>query len=187
MKQRLVIIAGSVLFGLTVAVVTLLVVFKGEEHTIIIKKEQIQTAVDAVLPYEKKAFVFKLTVNSTEVLLAEGSARIGGATDFDIDIKLRNGASRFEGSIKWETGVRYDQDRSCLYLLSPEIQKLQIEGVPEKYTRAVSVSTKTILRKHLTEVPIYKIRDKTLKHRLARAVVKKVEVVDGKLAVTLGY
>jgi hypothetical protein len=83
--------------------------------------------------------------------------------------------------------VRYDQENFCLHLLSPEIQELQVEGVPEKYTKAVSLGTRKILQQYITDVPVYKIKDDNLKLKLAKAVLKNAEVIDGKLVITLGY
>ena len=188
MPRKLAIIAGATLLGLVGVVVIAFFMFRGTEYTITLDEDQLQAAIDKKLPYEKKfAFIFLLSVRSTEVSLIEGTDRIGAVTDLDLNIKLGDNPKNLGGSIQSETGIRYDQEQFCFYLLSPEIQEVKIEGVPEKYTKPVSSGTKKIMQAYITDVPVYRIKDDTLKMQLAKAVLKKAAVRNGKLELTLGY
>ena len=188
MKRSLVIVASSVLLGLLVVGVVAFFMIQGAEYTIYIEREQIQQAVDKKLPYEKRfALIFVLAVKNTRVFLTDGSDRIGASTDLELNVKIKDKPKNLGGFIKSETGVRYDQGNFCFYLLGPEIKELKIRGIPERYTRAVSAGTKRILEQYMSDVPVYKIKDDSLKLKLAKAVLKDVEVVNGRLVVTLGY
>lgn len=188
MKRKAVIVSVALALGLLIVTVVAFSLFKGTEYTIYIEKNQIQKNLDNKLPYEKKfALIFLLKVQNTKVFLTEGSNRIGASTDVEVTIKIGDKPKHIGGFIKSETGVRYDQDKFCFYLLTPEIQELKIQGIPDKYTKAVSSGTKKILRRYVTDVPVYKIKDKNLKLKLAKAILKNVQVVNGKLAITLGY
>ncbi len=188
MKRKLWIVAGTSLAGLLGAAVVAFFVLKGAEFTFSLSKEDLQAAIDSRLPYEKKfALIFVLTVKNTKVFLTEGSDRIGCSTDLELNAKLEDVQKNLGGYIKSEAGIRYDQEKFCFYLLKPELQDLWIQGIPEKYTTAVSVGTKLIIRQYLEEVIVYRISDRSLQRKLARCVLKRVNVVNGRLVITLGY
>jgi hypothetical protein len=91
------------------------------------------------------------------------------------------------GSVHASTGIRYDNSKFRFYLKSPAIEEVKIGGIPEQFTSVVSATCKAIMLELIDEVPVFTIEDKDLKTKLAKAVLKKVNIADGELAVTLGY
>jgi hypothetical protein len=158
------------------------------EITINIPQSQIQKAVNKKMPYKKRfALIFTLTAQDTKVLLKDGSDRIGAITNVNLNIGLGGNSVNVGGSVHASTGVRYDNSKFRFYLKSPAIEDVKIGGIPEQYTSVVSATCKTIMLELIDEVPVFTIKDKDLKTKLAKAVLKKVNIVDGALAVTLGY
>ena len=188
MKRKLIIAALVICVCIVVGIATAFFVFKGAEFVVALEKEQIQEAIDKKMPYEKSlAFIFKLQARNTTVLLESGSNRIGASTDVLLNMKLNDNDKNLGGYVRSDTGIRYDQKDFCFYLINPVVQELKIQGIPEKYTAVVTGSAKKLLEHYLLDIPVYKINDKNLKLKLAKAVLKKVDVVDGKLVLTLGY
>jgi hypothetical protein len=158
------------------------------EITINIPQSQIQKAVNKKMPYKKQfALIFTLIAQDTQVILKDGSDRIGAITNVKLDINLGGNTVDLGGSIHASTGIRYDNSKFCFFLKTPAIEEVKIRGIPEQYTSMASATCKTIMLELINEVPVYTIKDKDLKTKLAKAVLKRVEIADGALAVTLGY
>lgn len=188
MNRKLAVITSAVLVGLVLAGTIAFFALKGDEYTVYVEQDQIQAAIDKKLPFSKRvALIFDLNVRNTKVSLTPGSDRISASTDVDLGGQLKGEEKKVGGTVTSEAGIRYDQENFCFYILDPEIKSVTIQGIPEKYTSRVADGTKPILQKYLSDVRVYKIKDDNLKMKLAKAVLKKVEVVQGKLALTLGY
>ena len=132
-------------------------------------------------------FIIKLTVKNTKVYLSDGSDRIGASTDVELNFNIGKNLKNLGGFIKSETALRYDQDSFSFYLSQPELQELQVQGIPPKYTKIVTDKSQEIMREFIKSVKVYQIKDDDLKHRLAKAVLKRVEVINGQLVIVLGY
>jgi hypothetical protein len=176
----LIVIATAILFGV-------LFFLKGDGLSISLTRGQIQSAINAHMPYEKKmAFIFTLTLKNTEVLLKNGSDRIGVLTHVEMSVRLGDKSEGRSGSIQAMTGIRYDPETFRFYLQKPQVEDILIEDVPSKYTDMVEKAGREILETFLDEIHVYTIDDKDMKMKLARAVLKDVNIVNGSLRITLG-
>ncbi len=188
MQQKSLIKLATILLAVGAIGAAAIFGLKGSEHTVYVEQEQIQAAIDGKLPYKKPfKLIFELTVRNTKVNLTEGSERIGATTDVELNVKLGEKLKNLGGTVGAEASIRYDQEKFCFYIVEPEITDVKIQGVPEEYTDRAAAGTKPILQSYLSDVRVYEIRDNNLKLKLAKAVLKDVKVVDGKLALTLGY
>ena len=178
----------AVLIILPAVVVGVYLYFRGETYTFVLERQTIQNAVSKKVPLEKRfALIFKLTVHQADVLLTEGSDRIGIDAAAVLNIGLGKEPKSLDGSINADTSLSYNQDTFCFYLHNPVVHGLTIQGIPQRYTDRVSKASQSMLHKHLPTIRVYRISDKNLKMKLARAVLKDVRVKDGKLHVTLGF
>lgn len=174
--------------ALLVAVGAAYLVFKGRAYTVHIERAEIQSALDARLPYSKNfLIVFTLTVNDVDVILADGADRIGVTCNMNVRIPGEGGNISVPGTVTADAGIRYEPDEYCFYLVDPVIRDAAIQGIPPHLAKQVS-GVATLAVRHLANtVPIYRIKDKNLKSKLARAILKEVRIVNGRLEVKLGY
>lgn len=186
--KKVKVITLSLLAVFLISAVTVFLIFKGQEFTIHLDKETLQTAINKKMPFEKKfLLVCKLTVMNTTVLLQEGSRRIGATTNVELSLNVGKNPKVLTGSTTADAGLQYDQETSTFYLQQPFIRDLKIAGIPEKYITSVSAKSQEILQDYLNKVPVYRVKDDNMKMKLAKAVIKNIQVLDGTVAVTLGY
>jgi hypothetical protein len=185
-KIGIVVITFIVISG-AAATVVFFMFFKNEQ-TFHIGKNQIQQAVNLKIPVTKPLNSrLDLTVKDMEVLLEAGRDQIGAAADIDLIVKIGPNPKTLSGFVKAWTGIRYDQSEHCFYLRNPEIEELNIDGIPVPLTKIVPTAVKPVMTALILEVPFFVIKDDNLKMQLAKAVLKDVKVSDGAVTVTLGY
>ena len=185
-KLKLILI-GSIL-GLFVAFVSGYLIFKDHVFEIVIEKSQIQDAVNSKLPFEKTYFlIFQAAIDSAQVILEDGSDRIGIDSAVKLNVVLNDSNEKLGCGLIGSGKIRYEKQDSSFYLDDLNIDNLSIQGMPEKYHKKVSAIAALLLKDHFARKPIYKLNQGSLKIQLARAVLKDVKIVNGKLYVYLGY
>ena len=162
--------------------------FRGRTWQVFIERDQIQSAIDAKLPYEKDfLLVLTLRITALMVQLEEGSDRIGADADLGLNLQVGSAREPLGASVRVDARLRYDQQRFCFYIVDPIVQRASLRGIPDRYTALALRYAQLGLQHLVNEVPVYTIRDDSLKLKLARAVVRDVAVHNGRVVVTLGY
>lgn len=187
-RRRWPLVLAALALGLLIAGVAAWAIFKGRTYQLFIEREQIQAAIDAKLPYDKDfLLVLSLRVKGLTVRLDEGSDRIGADADLGLNLQIGTAREPLGATARIDTRLRYDQQRFCLYLIEPEVHRASLRGIPDRYTDVALRYARLGIQHLVNEVPVYTIRDDSLKLKLARAVVKDVAVHNGRVVVTLGY
>ncbi len=147
-------------------------------YTVEISEAKLQQKVLAMMPMEKRSFIFTVTLSEPEIELIEGSNQIGVFTHIKIVIP---GLVKGTGRAKIAGSLSYKSETSEFFFKDPSIEKLEIDKVPERYIPKVKKIVQKIASKILATRPIYKLKDDNLKHKLAKAMLKSVAVKDKKL------
>jgi hypothetical protein len=159
----------------------------GRKFVYRITETQLQEALAARMPIQKKYFfVIQVTLNHPRVALVEGSDRVNAGLDVELNFLIGSPAVPLGGSLDASGGVRYEPEGGKFYLTNPRIERLLLQGVPEKYSsRAASALTLAIAEYFATH-PIYTLNTRDVKQAGAKLVLKSVIVQDRQLVVTLG-
>jgi len=174
--------------GLLVASLAAWFMFKGHTWQVFIERDQIQSAIDAKLPFDKDfLLVLTLRIKALTVRLEEGSDRIGADCTMVLNLRLDQAREALGATALADARLRYDQQRFCFFIVDPEVRSASLRGIPDRYADLVVRYGRLGLQHLVNEVPVYTIRDDTLKLKLARAVIKGVAVHNGRVVVTLGY
>ena len=174
--------------GLLIAGVAGWYLMRGLTWQVFIERDQIQTAIDAKLPYEKDfLLVLNLRITALRVHLKEGSDRIGADADLGLNLQAGSAREPLGATARVDARLRYDQQRFCFSIVDPVVRRASLRGIPDRSTDLAVRYAQLGLQHLVDEVPVYTIRDDSLQRRLARAVVRDVAVRNGRVVVTLGY
>ena len=174
--------------GLLIAGVAGWYLLRGRTWQVFIERDQIQSAIDAKLPYEKDfLLVLNLRITALRVHLEEGSDRIGADADLGLNLQAGSAREPLGATARVDARLRYDQQRFCFFIVDPVVRRASLRGIPDRSTDLAVRYAQLGLQHLVDEVPVYTIRDDSLKRRLARAVVRDVAVRNGRVVVTLGY
>jgi hypothetical protein len=180
-------VAAAIVVVVLVAAVSLYFVLRGDEYELRLTQQEIQDRFDEKFPFSKRhLLLFEVTYSNPKVILTEGSDRIRFSTDAELSNFATSGGQRLSGSCEVVAGLRYDAEQHAFFLIDPEIEKLDIAGLPVELTPKVQQAMVATAEEVLTRRPVYTLRPTDLKKAAARAVLKSVKVENGVLVIALG-
>lgn len=159
----------------------------GKEYPLRFSEAEIQQRLSEKLPLTKTyLLIFQITVQNPRVQLKSGSDRVNAGIDITTRIRLGNQSTDLGGSVDVVAGIRYDAASGNFFLVDPVIERLSMEGIPEQYRTSFAAALSQALDAFYATRPIYTLNALDTKRGLAKAVLKRVVVVDGHLNVVLG-
>ena len=151
-------------------------------YTLQISEDELQAKVSDMMPIEKKKFFITVILSNPHIDLAVGNNEIGLFSHIEI---LAPGGIKGEGKAKISGSLSYDSEKSEFYFKNPKIVNLQSENIPPNLLPKVKQIAQLAASQFLSVRPIYKLTDKNLKQRLAKAVLQSVKVEKNHLLVGL--
>ncbi len=178
-------VVGVVAIGLLVAGAVFL--FSQRDFVLRFSETDLRERVDDRLPWTKRyLFIFEVTVDNPRIDLVDGSDRVAGGVDLQLNIDFGDSDIPLGGAVDVAGGVRYQAENGEFYLTDPEIENIRIQGVPDRFANQANVAISLALAEFYRTRPIYSLDDTDASHLAARLVLKDVTVEDEHLVVTLG-
>ena len=151
--------------------------------TVTLTAAELQEQVDRKLPLTRAGRLVTVTVPAAQVVLTEGSDRIGLRATATLALpagRPLSGTAHFDGRI------RYVPERGELWLDEARVVDLAVGGLPGSLKPTVDELVGSLARGYLDRTPVYRLQQGNLKHSLARLVLRAAVVRKGKLVLTLG-
>ena len=153
----------------------------GDKLSIELTEQELQTRLAARFPIQNCALIIAcIDITSPQVKLVEDADRIALSADLSATVAQR----RYVGKLAFSGRVRYVVQDGEFFLDDIEISRLDLDGVPQKYTEILRNTGPAALRSVLSTRPIYTLKSDTAQQRLTRLAVRDVRVVNGKLRVS---
>jgi hypothetical protein len=148
-----------------------------------LSEAELQEKINKRVPIEKKKLLFTVLVSAIDVELKEGSDRIGLVADMEIHSPhLSSGKGR-----AWLDGeLSYKAEDGTFYFLEPVVRAIKFENLPDKYQGLVKAIFQKAISRRLTNTAVYQLDQNKIKHKLAKALLKSVKVIDAKLVLEMG-
>jgi hypothetical protein len=158
----------------------------GKEYVYVISEEALQERLAASFPVTKSYLIFQVTLDHPRVSLQDGSDRIDAGIEAVLNIRVGQQATPLGGSLEVSSGVRYVSESGEFFLTDPIIRRFAVQGVPDRYAKAVNEITTKALSDFYRVHPVYTLSAIDAKHFAIRLALKRVIVKDRELIVTLG-
>jgi hypothetical protein len=120
-------------------------------------------------------------VREPKLVLKNDSDRIDVATIF----ALRVGAREYPGRANFTTKVRYDAQVGAFFLDDVKIVDFSTEGRLGELDSIVKTQGDLIIGTLLRTTPVFTLKNDSREQQIAKAVVRDVKIVDGKMRVVL--
>lgn len=161
--------------------------FSGNEYVYRFSEQQLQEKLDSKLPFSRRyLLIFEVTLDKPRISLVDGSDRIAAGLDVILNIRVNNSATPLGGTIDASGNLAYDSDKGEFFLVNPVIEKFEVQGIPEKYTKKASTVIGMALGDFYKANPVYRLSRADMKQAAARLALKDVVIKDQTLIVTLG-
>lgn len=140
--------------------------------TVVVSESELQQKFDERFPVEDPVSKYGFELTNPIVRLREGTNRVHVSMDAALGLPI---VREFRGTGEISGKVRYDPERTRLYLDDPE-ERLDVPGVDVLYEVLFSEMTNLVTR-FLPSIPLYTLRDdKGFKQAHAKKNLTSVEV-----------
>ncbi len=150
-------------------------------YTVEITEAELQEKIEAMMPLEKNKLFISVILSDPDITLIEGNDEVGIFSNIEVVTPVGKGKGK-----AYITGtLSYDPEKGAFFYKKPKIDRLEIDKVPEKYIPKVKKIAEKLARKILKKKPVYKLKDDTLKQKLAKSLLQSVSVKDKVLLLEL--
>jgi len=161
--------------------------FSTTRYKVTITQEQIDKTLRAKFPFSKTVLgLVHIQFANPVVTLLPASDRIQVSVEANLAPSTQEGAKTRIGTLVATTGIRYNAETRQFFLSNIEIQNFTLIGVSqnimEKAKPLIAQGSKAYLETH----PVYTIVDKNAGTKLARMLLKDIQVTNQEIHITLG-
>lgn len=161
--------------------------FKGKRYEVVITQAQIDAALSEKFPATKKhLLIFAITYDNPQVTLLEEEDRVQVGLNATLNLHLNGEPKTLGGGATLTSGLRYDGDTQEFFLDDVVFDRLEIQGVPEKWLDQVADFAAKAAREFLQTRPVHRLEAKDAKSTATKLLLKEVEVRDQAIHVSLG-
>lgn len=172
---------------IAVALVGALVYFKGKRYEIDIPQSKIDSTLAEIFPATKNyLIIFDITYSNPQVTLLEDDDRVQVGLDATLNIRLNDEPKELGGGATVTSGIRYDSDTQEFFLDDAVFDRLEIQGVPEKWLEKVTEVASEAAKEFVQSKPVYRLEATDAKTVAAKLLLKDFEVREQAIHVTLG-
>ena len=183
MKNRLIVLTVAVLAFLGGGFVFL----KDKTLEIDIPQDKIDAALSEKFPVKKEyLLLFNIEYKNPQVTLLEEDDKVRVGLDAMLQIRLPGESKELVGGATLTCGLRYEPETKEFYLDEAKFDRLEIEGIPEKYLDKVSEVASIAATEFVERWPVYRLEGEDLKMSTAKLLLQGLEVENKTLIVTLG-
>lgn len=177
---RLALLATTLVAALALA--TCGVVSRISSGHIDVEQAELQARIAPRFPVRNcKLIVACLELANPAVVLVDGDDRI----TVTADALLSAGRRDRPGRVGLSGRPRYAPDEGKLYIDDLQVTTLELQGLPPEYAGLIRTAVPGLAKDALQRHPVYTLDTSTAKGALAKATVKSVKVVNGKLRISL--
>lgn len=158
--------------------------FGSDGLTLSFSEEDIRGRLSKKFPKTEKLLeVIPVLIEEPKVEFTEGSNRVRLSLAARIDIPF---SKKHEASTVFSGSIRYETSDKTLRLTDVEVEGLTGTEIPEKFEDPLKILMTVLANNSLEDVVVHELKPKDLTNKAARWLLKKVEVRDQMLEVTLG-
>lgn len=161
--------------------------FKGRRFEHVITEAQIREKLDLRLPFTRTYFrLVDVTLENPRVDLVDGSDRVHAGLDVRLSLRPIGEDKSFGGSVDASAAIKYVPEKGQFFLVEPDVRRLEIDGLPAKYTEKAKLAVSKALEQYYEDHPVYTLNPAQAKQAAAKLLLKSVVTRDEKLFITLG-
>jgi len=154
-------------------------------YTVKISQEKLQNNISKRFPIQQNVMMGSIALNSPIIKFPKDKNKLVTGLSFEYKPPF---FPKQSGLIEVGGGIKYDKKSASFFLKNPSIESMKFNNI--SLGKMVPSSLKNMMSSLLSEIfakyPIYKIQDDSLKGKLYKKALQKVEIKDSSLQLTLG-
>ena len=147
-------------------------------YTVELSRGELQEYAEAYFPLQQATPFSKLTYSKPAVVLNPKTNRIG----LEVTIRAEMpGMIPVEGRGQIDGKLEYRNETKQFYLHEPKLNKIRFANSDYQLANTVQQIVSNISQQALPVIFVYELKDKDLREKMAKSVLKSVTVQNGKL------
>ena len=151
--------------------------------TLEFSRDEIQARVEKEFPLKEKNALFALDFSRPQVLLHEGTDRMGLRVDVGASLL---GGSAYQGQLELDGRLDYRPEEGAIFLADTRLRQFALEGVSSAYLKQIEAVVGSALKEFLARQPVYALDPDAFGHSLAKLALKSVRVENAKVVAEVG-
>jgi hypothetical protein len=144
----------------------------------------IQSALVRHFPIREYAAFARVTLHEPQVILSRESRDL--LLVIPIDANMPDQPQK-QGHARVALKVSYRPGNGGLYLNSPQIIEFEMPGISKSLNKELKAKIATICLNSLPLIQIFKLKEETLNHSLAKSTLKSYSIKDGFIGLVFGF
>ncbi len=164
-------------------------IFRGGPATfkVRISQEMIDAALARKFPKEKTYLkIIRVTYANPRAVPLPGQGRVRIALDARAEIGLKGLSKTYQGSASITTGVGYRTDTHTFQLRDARVEHLDLPKLSPRDLAILTEGLNLAAAEWAPEITVYQLTGRDTRHRLAKLVLKGIEIEDDQIVATLG-
>lgn len=151
--------------------------------TVEFSRDEIQERVEKEFPLKEKNALFALDFSRPQVLLHEGTNRMGLVVDVSATLL---GSSPYQGQLELDGRLDYRPEEGAIFLVDTHLRRFELQGVSSSYLKQIETVVGSALKEFLERQPVYALDPEAFGHSLAKLALKSVRVENAKVVAEIG-
>lgn len=151
-------------------------------QTIEITQQQLQTQLTNLGPLRHQESFITVSVTEPKALLTEGSDKLGFS---GIVETVLFGNMKANANVELRGNVIYRAEQGAFFMSDIEVISLISEQIPPQQLPNVKRIVASMMNQLLDKQPVYVLNEAKTEEKLAKAILKEVNIKNGKLLLTL--
>ncbi|MGK0444653.1 MAG: hypothetical protein ACJA1U_001589 [Bermanella sp.] len=156
----------------------------GFEQTLTFTEAQLQEKLQAMTPIERQTLFANVVLTDAKLRLLDAQNQLSVTAFLDVTAL---GGLRGSGHVTVQGSVMYQPSEGAFYLHNAQLVELHVEQLSKETINQLKPVLQDVIAQSLQSQPIYRLKDNDMRQALVKASLKKVEVKDQALLVTLGF
>jgi len=160
--------------------------FHGREYVVRLDQAALDARLRERFPFSESLLILRADFTNPRVQLTDGSSRVAMGFDVALNVTVEREPRTLGGKVDVDAGIRYEPADGTFHLDDPVVQRLDVDGVPERYREVAKRLVTKAFREFVETRPVHTLHAFDVKQATARLLLKSVVVEHGELVITLG-
>jgi len=154
----------------------------GSDYQLEITQDQLQQQLTKMMPLKQEKMFVTVTMSNPVLELGVEGNKVGVFSNLDVTAP---GGVKGTGRARIVGTISYNKETGDFFLYKPTITQIEIDQIPSSFHSNVKQLAQYALDSSITNKPIYNLSDQNPQEKMAKSMLKSLEVKPGKLLVTL--
>lgn len=152
------------------------------DYQVEVTQEQLQQQISKMMPVTQEKMYVTVTLSDPVLELGIDGNKLGMFSNVGITVP---GGIKGTGRAKVTGNISYKKETGEFFFYKPTVAHIEIDQIPSEFHSNIKELAQYALNSAIRNKPIFKLSDNDPQQKMAKSMLKSVDVKPGKILVTL--